>query len=199
MAQKHKQRIQAKRMPTSATRKVPCAHITVLITRGGPQWVPYTALSAHLRREWDAFEQILLRLSDGRCLYISGSFNRAEGKTRERTVLKEGREEWTGMCVVTTAQDLHAVLVENPLTIGYGYLITERSLCEDEAMAVAKRHHRLWGGHNMDDQIIDSCPPAFCGIEECIDRDWFGLECRLGDYEGIARTIVDVLSEFEVM
>ncbi len=199
MARRNSRRIKVKRKRACGSQKQEHAHVTVAIERGGPQWVSYAALQPDRRKEWDAFEQILIRLSQGMQLYVSGSFRHWPETLHERFVMKKDHEGWTGMCRIGSAEELHGLLVANPDTVGYGYLVTKSALSEKEAFRIVKRHHGWWGGRDMDNCIIEACPLAFCGIEECIDRDWFGLECRLEDYQHIEQAIADTLKQFKLI
>lgn len=171
--------------------------LMVELKRGGPHYIPYEKLSPEMRKEWDVYESLLMKLSSGKYLYMSGLFFELGSipSEVEKYVVQEGRDYFKGrvkiaghaMAKIAAKEHLHAIFVGNPLD-HYGFLISRRELNPEEALRIAELHCST----EMDQGMVESCPDAYCGIEESWDRDYFTLECFRDDQE----EIIDVIRKF---
>ena len=167
------------------------ARISVLLFRGGPQWILYDKLSLDLKKEWDAFERILLCLSSGKTLYVSGRFEEIPSGV-DKFVVDQEKDSWIGLCKVNRERDLHGILVGTPDS-EYEYLITNQDLSHDDAMRISNL-----GREDDFVNLVGLRKDIYCCLEECMDRDWFWLTCREDDVETITKCIKGVLKEFSI-
>lgn len=173
-----------------------CAPLTtwiwVTLERGGGHYTAYAELTPERRKEWDAAEELLMRLSSGKHLYVSGTFEKAPDELQTWDY-KEDRHSWLGMCKVTARERLHGILVGNPLE-RYGFLVCTRELNSQEAQRVATIHQER---EDMDrGLIVEMCPAAYCGIEDGEDRDCLRFVFRPSDEEEILSQIKKLLRDF---
>ncbi len=169
------------------------SNLTVRVERGGPMWKPYDKLPESAMNEWDAFENILVNLSDGgKKLYISGVFRTDTTWTGHGHEVCRVQNDTSGTYAIIGWENLHRALVENPKE-HYGFLIVEELLCDPVLERIAIDH--ITKGKSMTEATVDLHDTVYCSIEECVDRDWFGLACKAEDREMITCCIETTLGK----
>ena len=168
--------------------------IGIRLDRGGVQCTPYDRLAPSRRKEWDAFEETVTRLAQGRHLYISGRFDHLPNGLQTVVVRQERRGVVVGMCRVPAKSDLHQVLVGNRGN-WLGYLVTDRLLSPDEGTRIAAMAS---ASGMMNEKVFALCPNAYCGIEDGDDFDAFDLRCRTRDAPDILAIVRSVFEELSI-
>ncbi|MBE3123320.1 MAG: hypothetical protein IMZ65_00780 [Planctomycetes bacterium] len=191
--------------PDGKVSATPQARMWVRIERGGVQQVRYDCLPPDRRVEWDAFEEVLLRLGLGKAVYVAGRFrSRPEGEWYQT-----GREgEWFlpnskgdgvvyGMWRVQSRDSLHKHLTEDVLGFREWlvFLVTPTALPSDEAVRVAKHMDRHGA---LGRAFSEWCPNAYCGMAEGDDFNGFDLTCRSDAVEEVVGVIKAVLRQYHI-
>ena len=166
--------------------------VFIELNRGGSQWLAYGKLSSDLKKEWDAFEYIVNRLSTDKYLYMRGRFSEVPA-TVGKILADREKHSWIGLCSLSSEADLHAVYVANPLEV-YDYLVANRELSVNEAVKIAN----IPGKREFDEFSYSCCKSVYCCLEEGQDRDRFKLTCDASDFQEIVNCVREALQKFNV-
>ncbi|AQT67595.1 hypothetical protein STSP2_00743 [Anaerohalosphaera lusitana] len=166
---------------------------TLILYRGGPQWIAYNELDFEHRKEWDAFESILLKLSEDKNLLVCGSFS-ADFRNKAYYFHADAKDCWTGACLAQTESDLHDLLIHHPDEY-YSFVVVARDVDAETLTNVLGPH--LAKSVPICDLVVGH-DEIFCGVEECIDRNRAELVCHVDDYDSIVGLITTLLSEYQV-
>jgi hypothetical protein len=191
MRPRGKLEIETDDVAASGSVPAPLTIIRAWVGRGGQQWKAYEALPLAGRKEWDAFEEILMRLASHNHLYVSGLLDRMPAGL-EAFASRRLRGGFAGLCRVPCRTDLHHVLTWNPL--GWlGYLVSRSRLSAEDAMRLAKLLHK----HSpVSALLFEWCPTALYGLEDGDDHDSLRVICRQEDRSTALKVIRDVLALF---
>ena len=140
--------------------------------RGGGALSPYERLSEDKRREWDASELLVERISERGLLYVIGNFTKTPTDAGV-VVFRRRKRLWPGACQVASRIDLHQLLLDNP-TEGYCYIFADEALPAETLKASVEypQEGKTFLGHSF-----GLAPEIYCCIEEAWDRDHLKCVC----------------------
>jgi hypothetical protein len=160
--------------------------ISISLSRGDPDYTPYSEQPESIRRQWDALEQFLLQLGDGRQVYVTGRFY-GSPIGLETFVSKQTKSYWVGTCRICDRVQAHELLAANP-TEWYDFVITEAA----PSSALAVRFVEVPRKRHFFEHMLGCCEKIFCAIEENNDRDAIDLLCTKRDLKMILNTFGQV-------
>ena len=166
-----------------ASQPIQAKIVMVTLSRGGPQEWPYYRLSPRKKKEWDAVEDIVETLAEGRRLYSYGTIH-ADRIRSKYWIGKTGARRAVGVTAVPTRSHLHEVLVCNVHERFY-FVVTHRDIGDAEAL-------EIW-------QHVDACLPhtalverhahVHCALVEMLNHECFEVVFRPQDAREITAVV----------
>lgn len=168
------------------------AETTILLQRGGEQWLDYDKLNDALRNEWNAFESMLLRLATDKYLYIWGNLENCQHA--ECVFSDSPASKSHGICFVRNADELHRVLISDRCEYYY-YIIRVSKYPMTQLQMIANIHEDEALRRYLRSNIRD----LYLLLEEHIDRNRVTISCLQEVFPRISAICQLVLTEFGLL